>query len=299
MKELSDGVRESVIHFELYRRLKNSVCSSGFLGRMELDVEPEFPVEGGSVDLLVKAVLNGSITNLLVLEVKRWTKEGLSLFDSQSVDQVKGYVKSLPAVYYAITDGQRFRLFKASGDELIGNYKLSDDITIDENVARQLLEGLVDIHKGKTSKLPFSTFEDPIEEIEKATSGFSQVLIDLFDELSSSGVVRIEKRGNVMWLNVGHNKGILRVGIYKELSENYIHVQLEVLKKALGIDKTDKMLRKLSEIPGFQWIPGRIDPSKSSIWIYIKNAITEEPDYIQAKEGLRKWILELDEALKH
>jgi hypothetical protein len=113
---------------------------------MEFDVEPEFPVKGRSVDLLVKAVLNGSIINLLVLEVKRWINDGLSLFSSLSEDQVKGYAKSLPAVYYAITDGQRFRLFKASGDELIGNYKLSDDKIIDENVAGQLLEGLVNIY---------------------------------------------------------------------------------------------------------------------------------------------------------
>ena len=72
--------------------------------------------------------------------------------------------------------------FKTSGDELIGNYKLSDDKIFDENVARQLLEGLVNIYKEKTLKLPFSTFNDPIEEIEKATSGFSQILINLFNE---------------------------------------------------------------------------------------------------------------------
>ncbi len=166
--------REAVIHFELYRRLKNVVCSSGFLEGIKFDVEPEFPVKGGSVDLLVRAVLNGSIINLLVIEVKRWTNDGLSLFSSLSEGQVKEYAKSLSAVYYAITDGQRFRLFKTSGDELIGNYKLSDDKIFDENVARQLLEGLVNIYKGKTPKLPFNTFNDPIEEIEKATSGFSK-----------------------------------------------------------------------------------------------------------------------------
>jgi len=142
--------REAVIHFELYRCLKNVVCSSGFLEGIKFDVEPEFPVKGGSVDLLVRAVLNGSIINLLVIEVKRWTNDGLSLFSSLSEGQVKEYAKSLSAVYYAITDVQRFRLFKTSGDELIGNYKLSDDKIFDENVARQLLEGLVNIYKGKT-----------------------------------------------------------------------------------------------------------------------------------------------------
>jgi len=291
--------REAVIHFELYRRLKNVVCSSGFLEGIKFDVEPEFPVKGGSVDLLVRAVLNGSIINLLVIEVKRWTNDGLSLFSSLSEDQVKEYAKSLPAVYYAITDGQRFRLFKTSGDELIGNYKLSDDKIFDENVARQLLEGLVNIYKGKTPKLPFNTFNDPIEEIEKATSGFSQILINLFNELSGNGVATIEKRKNVMWLNIGPHKGILRIGIYKESNKNTITIQLEILKKVLGGDKTNEMLTKLSKIPGFQWVPERMDFSKPFIWIYIKDAVTEEPDYNQTKEGLRKWILELNEALKH
>jgi hypothetical protein len=203
--------REAVIHFELYRCLKNGVCSSGFPEGMEFDVEPEFPVNGGSVDLLVKAVLNGSIINLLVLEVKRWTNDGLSLFSSLSEDQVKDYAKGLFTVYYAITDGQRFRLFKASGDELIDNYKLSDDRIIDENVARQLLEGLANIYMGKTSKLPFSTFKDPIEDIEKATSRFSQILIGLFNQLSGSGVATIEKRKNVRWLNIGPHRGILKL----------------------------------------------------------------------------------------
>ena len=88
--------REAVIHFELYRRLKNVICSSGSLEGIKFDVEPEFPVKGGSVDLLVRAVLNGSIINLLVIEVKRWTNNGLSLFTSLSEDQVKEYAKSLP-----------------------------------------------------------------------------------------------------------------------------------------------------------------------------------------------------------
>jgi hypothetical protein len=102
-----------------------------------------------------------------------------------------------------------------------------------------------------------------------------------------------------MWLNIGPYKGILRIGIYKESDKNSITVQLEILKKVLGIDKTNEMLTKLSKIPGFQWIPERIDFSKPFIWTYIKDAIAEEPDYNQAKEDLRKWILELNEVLKH
>jgi len=59
------------------------------------------------------------------------------------------------------------------------------------------------------------------------------------------------------------------------------------------------MLTKLSKIPGFQWISERIDLSKPFIWIYIKDAIAEELDYNQIKKDLCKWILELNEALKH
>jgi hypothetical protein len=296
MKEFAD--RESVIHFELYRRLKDSVCSSNFPEGIKFDVEPEFPVEGKSADLLVKAVLNGSTFSLLVLEVKRWTKDGLPLFSSLSENQVKEYAKSLHTVYYAITDGQRFRLFETSSDELIGNYKLSDDKIIDENVARQLLEGLVNICKGKTSKLPFSTFEDPTEKIKEVTSGFSRILINLFDELSGSGLALIEKSKNVWWINIGSYWGIIKIGIYKETSKNYITIQLEILKEVLGIGKTSEMLTKLSKIPGFQWVSERIDFSKPFIWTYIRDVIIEEPDFNRAKEELRKWILELNEALR-
>ena len=99
--------REVVIHFELYRRLKNVICSSGSLEGIKFDVEPEFPVKGGAVNPLVRAVLNGSIINLLVIEVKRWTNNGLSLFTSLSEDQVKEYAKSLPAVYYDMQNCNR------------------------------------------------------------------------------------------------------------------------------------------------------------------------------------------------
>ena len=64
-------------------------------------------MKGRSVDLLVGAVLNGSIINLLVIEVKRWTNDGLSLFSSLSEDQVKEYAKSLLTVYYDMRNCNR------------------------------------------------------------------------------------------------------------------------------------------------------------------------------------------------
>ena len=93
-------------------------------------------------------------------------------------------------------------------------------------------------------------------------------------------MVTIEKRKNVMWLNIGPHRGILRIGIYKEPSKNAITVQLEILKKALGSNKTNEMLTKLSKIPGFQWISERIDllvikpSSEDSVKVV---AVTESP----------------------
>jgi hypothetical protein len=82
----------------------------------------------------------------------------------------------------------------------------------------------------------------------------------------------------VWWLNIGPYWGIIKIGIYEESDKNYITVQLEILKKVLGIDKTNEMLTKLSKIPGFQWIPKRIDFSKPFIWTYFKDVTAEEPD---------------------
>jgi hypothetical protein len=296
LKKSPDEVREAVVHFELYRCLKNCISSEErFDGIRFIDVEPEFRVGDKLADLVVKAVLNDSSTYFLVIEVKKRTKEGFPIFDPASIDQVKGYAKPLSALYYGITDGQRLRLFRTLDDNLINNYSFC----LDESAVKQLLEELSDLHSGKTSQLQFNIVENPSAKIEELTRGFSRLLLDLFNEISGKGAIVVTQHGKVKWLNIGVHKGILRLGLNKEISKTYIDIRLKILQEALGANTFVKLMKKLSEIPGFQWVRDRTDPSKPFIWSPITSIIAnEKPDYNKAKKGLRKWLLELNKVLR-
>lgn len=74
MKGSPNELREARVHFELYRSLVNCILSnSRFDGIRYTGVEPELK----SADLVVKAKLQRSPTNFLVIEVKGRTKLGL------------------------------------------------------------------------------------------------------------------------------------------------------------------------------------------------------------------------------
>lgn len=289
--------REALVHFELYRSLRNSASFRKQFDTIRYTaVEPEVPVGGGSADLVVKAELDGSPTSLLVVEVKRRTKLGGLIFDSDAEDQAKKYAKALSAPYYAITDGQRLRLFKTSNNELVGNYAFS----LEESESKQLLKGLSNLHTNKTDTLPFPVVKNPIPEILEQSSDFTNMLYDLFNELSGKRGIVAAQRGNVIWLNIGVHEGILRLGLSEDPSEHAITVQLEVLKKTLGLLKFAEVMKKLSEVPGFQWGRDRLDFDKPFIWTFIRKIIIEEePDLNNARESLRIWILELHEILEH
>ncbi len=287
-------VREAVVHFELYRCLKNCISSEGRFEKIRfVDVIPEVPVNGRSADLVVKADLNGSPVNFLVIEVKKRTKEGFPIFDTASLDQTKGYAQTLSAVYQGITDGQRLRLFRTLDDRLLGNYKFS----LNEGAARQLLKGLSDLQAGKASGLPFDVIQSPWPQIVKLSDEFSTMLNNLFNEISGKGGILAARRGRVVFLNIGSYEGILRLGLDKSPKEAYVHIQLDILRKMLEFAKYTQTIRKLSEISGFQWVKDRTDASKAFIWSPIASIIADEkPDYNQAKEDLREWLLELDGA---
>lgn len=292
---MPNELREAVVHFELYRSLMNSISFRKQFDTIRyIGVESEVPVDGGSADLVVKAELNGSPTDFLVVEVKKRTERGFPIFDSDAEDQAKQYATTLHALYYAITDGQRLRLFRIPSEH-IGNYSLPQG----EDMGEQLLKPLADLYTGKISKLPFNLVEDPREVIIKQSGDFTKMLDGLFKELSRKGGIAVAQRGNVKWLNIGVHKGILRLGVPEDPSEHGITVQLEVLKEPLGVLKFAELMKRLSEVPGFQWVRDRIDFDKPFIWTFIRKIIIEEePDCENARERLRRWILELDGILK-
>lgn len=291
---MSNELREAVVHFELYRFLMNTISFRKQFDTIRyIAVEPEVRVDGGSADLVVKAELNGSPTHFLVVEVKKRTELGLPIFDDDARDQAKKYATALSALYYAITDGQRLRLFRVPS-EYIGDYALPQD----EGTGKQLLKGLSDLHAGIISKLPFNAVKDPREVIIEQSTGFTKMLDGLFNELSGKRGIVKRIHGKVVFLSIRQHKGVLRLGLSEDPSKTYIDIRLEMLRKAVGLGKFADVIKKLSEVSGFQWVHNKIYSEEPNTWRYIKNLVTEEPDRDNAREGLRRWILELDGILK-
>ena len=289
MKKQFNETTEAVIQFELYRFLMNSMDSKRQFGSIKYShVEPEAPAGTGGADLVVKAEIDGSFINILVIEVKKRTDRGCPIWDDEARQQAKEYAETLSAPYYAVTDGQCLRLFKTQNEEYVENCKYS----MNENTAALLLKGLSDLHEGRASRLPFETVQDPIKEIEEMSTEFTKKLLDLFKELSGKGTITRTVHGQVVYLNIGRHKGVLRLNLDKEPTEVAIDIRLNTLRKALG-NRFTKMIKELSEVPGFQWVQDGAD-SKYNIWKLAKNIITMEPVLKDMCEGLRKWLLEFD-----
>jgi hypothetical protein len=221
LKEQFNKATEAVIHFELYRFLMNSMDAERQHGSIKYShVEPEAPAGIGSADLVVKAEIDRSVVNLLVIEVKKRTDRGYLVWDDEARKQAKGYAGILSAPYYAVTDGQCLRLFKTQNEEYMENCKFS----LHEDSISLLLKGLSDIHEGKTSRLPFETIRSPIEEIEKLSVGFTRMLLDLFQELENKGTITVTLHGRVKFLNIGRYRGILRLNLSDEPTQVAIDV---------------------------------------------------------------------------
>jgi hypothetical protein len=286
-------IREAPIHFELYRHLKNNLPSDIFEGIKFVDVIPEIPVDGKAADLVIEAFVGEMRTKFLVLEVKRRTKDGLTIFGSPAEEQAKEYARKLGAIYYAITDGQGLRLFRASDDKSFGDYEL----TVSENNAKELLKGLAYLHCGDNSRLPFTSLKNPREEIEKESKGVTQVLVELFSELSGKETITIENRGSSKRLNIG-SKHVLTLEIHEETNKNCFTIWLKAIKDTLGLDESIEIVRKLCDLPGFQFVCDRKLKFNSFTPVYIKDVATEEPNLHQLKEGLRSWLLKLEQRIK-
>jgi hypothetical protein len=287
-----DEVREAIIHFELYRCLKNILPTELFEEIRFVSVEPEVPVCGKAADLVVNATVNGLACKFLVIEIKKKTKNGLKIFDTDAENQAKGYAKKLPALYYSITDGHGLRLFRTANDEFLGNYLFH----INENNTKRFLNDLVMLHsQGNASvKLSFPLIKDPSEAIEKESDGVTKSLIELLNEVSDKGTIQVEQHGKNKWLNI-RAKRILTL----ELNEkNCLTIWFNALKDIITPSQIDNMMIDLSKIPGFQLMSDRLPIGNRSFTpIYIKNIATEEPDLSKLKEGLRHWLIQLDEQL--
>jgi len=222
-------VREALVHFDLYRHLMNIISSEIEFDGVKYKVEPEVPVSGKSADLVIYAYEKDFFRPLLVIEVKKQTKEGFLVFDDEAVEQARFYAKNLQARYFAITDGKRLRFFETP-KKYIGDYQFS----LDESACRQLLEALALFKKGEISRLPFPSISPPTQELIKRSDRLVKELVKLFEKLSSEMVIQKEWVGSVMYANVKGHRGIIRLGLDKQVNKAFIDVRLKELKKALG-----------------------------------------------------------------
>lgn len=280
-------VREAVIHFELYRHLMNILSSESRWDRVTYKIEPEVSVQGKSADLVIYTETEVSLDPLLVIEVKRKTEEGFSVFDSAAVKQTQHYADKLHAPYFAITDGKRLRFFKTPKQH-VGDY----EFLVDETACRQLLQGLTEIQASRSSGLSFPTIKPPMEELMKKSNTLVKELAKLFDELSTERSIEKEIDGRVLLLNIKNHRGIVRLGLMNRPSENYLDIRTEELKRAVG-PRFSQVVEELTRVPGFNWVQEAFHTSKKFIWKPIRKLITEEPDPTQVVKNLREWILKL------
>ncbi|RLI44646.1 hypothetical protein DRO69_06925 [Candidatus Bathyarchaeota archaeon] len=286
-----EAIREALIHFELYRHLMNILSPESRFDGVTYKIEPEVSVQGKSADLVIYTETGGSFSPLLVIEVKKKTKEGFSVFDDDAAKQAQHYADNLLAPYFAITDGERLRFFKTP-EQHIGDYRFS----LDESGCRQLLQGLAEFNASRSSGLPFPTLPSPMEEFMKKSNKLVKELKKLFDELSVKGLIEKVSVGRVLYLNIKNHRGIIRLGLSDRPSEAFIDMRLKELRRAVG-PWFAQVVEELSRVPGFNWVREEVHTSKPNTWRPIKKLITEEPDPAEVVKNLREWILKLEEII--
>ena len=107
--------REAIIHFELYRLLKNNLAVFTSSTIQSVIVEPEKGVSSGSVDLLILVETPDAIIPFLSIEVKRPSGKSYWLFTEESKTGRK-VLRELKSTYSALTDGEVLRLFRFNAE---------------------------------------------------------------------------------------------------------------------------------------------------------------------------------------
>jgi hypothetical protein len=282
MLVVQEKSREAPVHFELYRFIKNCVESRRRAGLTDYsEVRPEKDVGSGTADLVIERT--GLPTAFLVIEVKKKTPQSMLVFDDEPQKQAEGYASKLNAHFYAISDGDALRLFRTKSKEPLGGYS----INLSEEFAKTLLEGLADIDVGKSSSLPFGHLEPPFERVRQMTSELGKVFLNIFDDLSANGTVKLEQKGWVKHVYVGDMGAIFRLGLYPAgEKEDYIDVRLELLRKAFK-ERFAEVVTNLSHVPAFNWIKEGNWEKEPIKWRYLKSIAAQNPDLDQTTRDLK------------
>jgi hypothetical protein len=276
-----EKLREAVIHFELYRLLKNCLVLEGYF-----DVEPE----KSGADLVLTRKVDGQDKNLMVIEVKS-ARNRFSAYDSKAKEQAKTYADRLDADYCAVTNGHIIWLFKRPHKDY-GHYRFE----LNEECVKRFLNDLFEMINGEREGLSLPKAPS-IEEIARSTNNFAETIRKVLETLNGQHNFRleIEDKGktHMFYLSVGKFKRLLRLGIpHTQTIENkpFVDIRINALKRRLGVENVKKMLNELSKIPGFEWVKN-YNIKREFIWKYLTPP--EQANMRKLEQELTSWLLKL------
>jgi len=283
------ALREAIIHFELYRLLKDCLDSGGFSVPCQVDVEPERLAGGRSVDLVLICRERG--TCLSVIEVKGRSRGELIIYDEAVEEQARRYAEHLKAPYYIITNGVILRLFRYPC-ECVGNYYFQ----LSKTCVRQFLADFFSLYTGEKTDLNLRRAPSP-SEIEKLTNALIQSIIEALEEISKNPSFRLEtkiaRETKNYYLSAGDLRRVFRLGIpLKDSREanTCVTIELNEMRRKLSEEDLKELLRNLSQIPGFEWITG-INLKRRFVWKYM--VYHKRVDVEKVKKELAMWFISL------
>ena len=282
-----EKLREAVVHFELYRLLKNCLVLGGYF---DVYVEPEKSVGGRSADLVLTRKVDGQDKNLIVIEVKG-ARNRFSAYDNKAREQVKAYADRLDADYYSVTNGYVIWLFKRPHKDY-GYYRFE----LSEDCVKRFLNDLFEMINGEREELSLQKAPS-IEEIVRSTNNFAETIRKVLENLNGQHNFRleIEDKGktHMFYLSVGKFKRLFRLGIpHAQTHENkpFVDIRINALKRKLGVENVKKLLNELSKISGFEWVKD-CNIKREFIWKYLTPP--EQQSMKKLEQELTNWLLKL------
>jgi len=282
-----EGLREAVVHFELYRLLKNCLDQGKYLG---VNVEPEKSVGGRSADLVLTRKIDSQDKNLIVIEVKS-ARNRFSAYDSRAREQAKAYADRLDADYCAVTNGHFIWLFKRPHKDY-GYYRFE----LSEACVKRFLNDLLEMINGKREE-PSLQKAPSIEEITRLTNNFAETIRKVLESLNGQHNFRLENedkgKTHMFYLSAGKFKRFFRLGIpHAQTHEDkpFVDIRINVLKRELGTENVKELLNELSKISGFEWVKN-CNIKREFIWRYLTPP--EQTSMQKLEQELTSWLLRL------
>jgi len=297
--------REAIIHFELYRLLKNNLAVFTSSTIQSVIVEPEKGVSSGSVDLLILVETPDAIIPFLSIEVKRPSGKSYWLFTEESKKQVERYSRELKSTYSALTDGEVLRLFRFNAATQELTHLQDYNIKLNDEKIRNFLSGLLGLYENGQLAIPLSEMPDfDLTKFVGEIKGLTQTLIDTFDLLGNTEGFSLETKPDRRYisklLGYGSFGKTITLSVEREEKElaqdtSFLYLELKDLRNRLGNEKLSKLLVDLKTVPYFEWIePEKAKEEKEFTWKNLRDiTLKKEVTASLLAERLREWFLKL------